>query len=159
MTVRARFTPETRGAILQGLFAGLTLREAAERARVPIQTVRNWITRGNAESGTDHALFALAVDQAREVSSRADMDDAEFMGHLSRAVRAGSVHAMRLWWRVNHGQGPKADADDDEDGEPDPFSALDQLDATAFPAALAGVGRDPHGNGRLGEPMDEGNTL
>ena len=76
--MRSRFTPEARGAVLQGLSAGLTLGEAAERAGLPVQTVKNWCTQGRCEIGTPHAEFALAVEAAREAAGRAVMNEEEF---------------------------------------------------------------------------------
>ena len=116
--MRSRFTAEARGGVLQGLSAGLTLTEAAERAELPTQTVKNWLTRGRSEIGTEHAAFALAVDAAREAAERAAMSEQEFRGCVNRAVRAGSVQAMRLWWAIR--------SDDESDVvDEDPFADLD----------------------------------
>jgi len=113
--VRSRFTAEARGGVLQGLYAGLTLTEAAERAELPAQTVKNWLTRGRSEIGTEHAVFAAAVDAARESAERAAMTEQEFRGCVNRAVRAGSVQAMRLWWAIRS----------DDAVDEDPFAGLD----------------------------------
>lgn len=112
-----RFTPETRGAVLQGLNAGLTLAESAQRAGLPEQTLKNWLTQGRREADTEHADFAAAVDAARERAARAPMDDREFRGCLNAAVRAGSVQAMKLWWSVR---------DDDDDLEHDALGQLNR---------------------------------
>ena len=112
----SRFTPETRGTILQGLNAGLTLAESAQGAGLPVQTLRNWLTQGRQEADTEHADFTAAVDAARERAARAPMDDREFRGCLNAAVRAGSVQAMRLWWTVR--------LDDDPDLENDAVGRL-----------------------------------
>lgn len=118
--MRARFTPEARGAILQNLYAGLTLAESAERAGLPPQTLRNWLTRGRGEAGTEHAAFVTAVDEARDVAAAAPMSSAEFRGCLNRAVRRGSVAALKLWWAI-HADEAAGGAVDAED----PFAARD----------------------------------
>jgi hypothetical protein len=112
-----RFTPEARDAILAGLRAGLTLGEAAHQADMPVQTVKNWLARGRSEEDTDHAEFAEAVDAAREAAALAPMGDAEFLGHVARAVRSGSVQAMKLWNAIRTADPDAPDAD--------PFAELD----------------------------------
>src|SRR5215218_8169343 len=114
--MRTRFTSETRGAVLEALRAGLTLSEAARGADLPEGTLKGWLTRGRAESGTDHAMFAAAVDAAREGASLADLTDAEFRACVNRAVRAGSVQAMKLWLAIR---------DDAPNGADEPFAELD----------------------------------
>lgn len=109
--MKALFTPENRGAVLQGVRAGLTIGEAAERAGLASQTVRNWLSAGRAEDGTGspHALFAEAVDEAREEAATSELSESEFHATLNRAVRNGSVQALRLWWAIN-----QPDSDDRE---------------------------------------------
>lgn len=113
--VTAKFTPEVRGRILQGLYAGLTLGEAAAGADVAEQTLKNWCTRGREEQGGEHAAFVVAVDEARDCAARSHMSFEEYCGHVNRAVRAGSVAAMRLWASIHHV---------DEPAEPDAVDAL-----------------------------------
>jgi len=130
--MKSRFTPQVRGAIVQGVRGGLSIAEAAERAAVAPKTVAHWVSRGRAEAaGTAHADFASSVDAAREAAATAGMTEGEFRAHLAAAVRRGSVAALRLWWTVNqHDRDPPDDPDAD-----DPFavldgpSRLDQLDA------------------------------
>jgi hypothetical protein len=93
----SRFTPETRGAVLQALNAGLTLRESAQRAGLPDQMLKNWLMQGRQEADTEHADFAAAVDDARDRAARGPMTGREFRGCLNAAVRAGSVQAMKVW--------------------------------------------------------------
>lgn len=120
--MKALFTPENRGAIIQSVRAGLTIGEAAERAGLAPQTVRNWLTQGRAEDGTGspHANFAAAVDEAREQAQAADLTEAEFRAHLNKAVRSGSINAARLWWAVHQ---------PDRDSPERPPDALDKLRA------------------------------
>lgn len=58
-------------AVRQGLRAQLTLGDSAEQAGVPVQTVKNWLTRGRSEAGMEHAAFAAAIDAGREAAGRA----------------------------------------------------------------------------------------
>jgi len=113
----SRFSAEVREAIVGHVRAGVSLADAAAAADVAAQTLKNWLSRGRAETDTDHARFAAAVDAAREAAAAAAMTDHEFQGHLNAAVRRGSVTAMRLWVQVN-----REPPDDD-----DPFE-LDELD-------------------------------
>ena len=112
-----QFTPEATGAVIQGVRAGLTLAEAAERAGLPVQTVANWLSRGRSETGTPHARFAEAVDQAREAAQTEELTEPEFRRLLNRSVRNGSIQAARLWWNV-YGTPP------DEERPPDFIDAL-----------------------------------
>ena len=112
---------------MQGLYAGLTLSEAVGHAGLPVQTVKNWLTRGRSEIGTEYAGFAVAVDAARDAAARAVMSDAEFQGALNRAVRAGSVSAMKLWWQLR-AAGDSFEAFGGPFAVLDGPSCLDQLD-------------------------------
>jgi len=125
-----RFGPTICGSIVQSVRGGLTIAESAARAGVAAQTVRHWLSRGRSEDGdTPHAVFAAAVDDARAAAAHAPMSDREFRGHLAKAVRGGSVGAMRLWWRTR--SAVELDELDDE-REFDPFARLD--DAPDSPA-------------------------
>ncbi len=137
----ALFTAENRGAVLQGVRAGLTITEAAERAGLSSQLVRNWLSQGRGEADTEHARFAAAVDEAREDAASADLTEDEFRRHLNKAVRSGSIQAARLWWSVN-----RPDRGDDRDRLPD---ALDELRAQrqARLAALRASGANGNGHG------------
>ncbi|HEV2752938.1 MAG TPA: hypothetical protein VGV36_03770 [Solirubrobacteraceae bacterium] len=115
--MRPLFSPEATGAVIRGVRAGLTITEAAERAELSPQLVRNWLSRGRAEVDTDYSAFAIAVDAGREEAASAEVGEREFHERLARAVRSGSVQALRLWWTV-HGQ--------DRD-EPRPEDELDAL--------------------------------
>lgn len=122
----SRFTPETRGAVLQALYSGLSLSESADQAGLPVQTLKNWLTRGRRETDTDYSAFATAVDEARDVAARAPMSEREFRGYVNRAVRGGSVQAMRLWIALRQADDERNDpfAELDEHGEPDFISRL-----------------------------------
>ena len=122
-----RFGPMVCGSIVQSVRGGLTIAESAERAGVAAQAVRHWLSRGRGEIGTEHAAFAAAVDDARAAASHAPMSDREFRGHLAKAVRGGSVGAMRLWWRTRSEDELDADLPDD------PFTGLDGAPFTELP--------------------------
>ena len=113
----ARFTPELQGSVLRALYAGLTLVEAAEQVGVAERTLRNWLSTGRSNPDSEHGRFAVAVDEARDVAARADMTLDEFRGHLNKAVRAGSVAAMKVWLELHERE--------QEDGEAGPFASLD----------------------------------
>ena len=113
----ARFTPELQGSVLRALYAGLTLVEAAEQVGIAERTLRNWLSTGRSNPDSEHGRFAVAVDEARDVAARADMTLDEFRGHLNKAVRAGSVAAMKVWLELHDRER--------EDGDEDPFAALD----------------------------------
>lgn len=145
----SKFSPEARGSVLQGLYGGLTLSESIERAGLAEQTVKNWLNRGRKDLSrsveSEHATFAVAVDEARDVASAAEMTLEEFRGHLNRAVRNGSVAAMKLWMDVR--------PDLDEDEVDDPFARfaesdqLDRLNARRATRLAAQRPRDPFAEG------------
>lgn len=114
--MRALFSPEVQGAVLRAVYGGLSLVEAAEQAGVGERTLRNWLSAGRKDPESEHGRFAAAVDEARDAAARADMSFDEFRGHVSRAVRAGSVQAMRVWLELHDRQ---------QDEPDDPFAALD----------------------------------
>lgn len=95
----SRFTAPNREALLVRFAAGTSLRDACRDIGVREKTVKGWITRGRAETGTEYAAFVAAVDEARETAKAAPgpMTAEEFREHVERAVRAGSVAAMKLW--------------------------------------------------------------
>lgn len=137
----SRFTPETRGAVLQALYSGLSLSESADQAGVPLQTLKNWLTRGRQETDTEYSAFASAVDEARDVAARAPMSDREFRGYLNRAVRGGSVQAMRLWIALRQ---------EDDDEPADPFAELDAHDDLSWIDRLAAR----KAAGEMDQPVD-----
>ena len=87
--------------MIQGVRAGLSISDAAERAGLAYATVRNWLAQGRAESGTPHADFAAAIDIARDEAAGAELTLDEFNERLARSVRNGSVQAARLWWAIH----------------------------------------------------------
>jgi transposase-like protein len=115
----SKFTPENRAVILAQLRTGGSLAGACREIGVRLKTAEGWLTRGRRENDGDYADFAQAVDEARAAHERAGMTPDEFEGHLAKAVRAGSVQAMKLWAELHLKPGGK---DDDEAAKPaDPF--------------------------------------
>ncbi len=115
---RSRFTEAVRVELLAAIRGGASLPDACSRVGISPHTVKSWLQRGRREEGTPHAAFAAAVDGAREASAVEPMDDDEFQAHLDRAVRAGSVQAMKLWGELRSRRG---------DQEERPVDALDEL--------------------------------
>jgi len=94
-----KFTPEVCGGILGRVAAGVSLPDAARAAGVRADTVRDWLARGRKEDLGPYCDFEVAVADARKQAQQSpdQMSPAEFREHLERAVRAGSVQAMKLW--------------------------------------------------------------
>ena len=97
----SKFTAPARAQIVAGVGAGASLPDAAHAAGVHPATLKGWITRGRrGEAG--YAEFAAEVEAAREAAEAAvPMTREEFRRHLDRAVRAGSVQAMKLWSEID----------------------------------------------------------
>jgi hypothetical protein len=133
----SKFTAETRGALLDLMADGLTLKDACREVEIREKTVKDWLTRGRKESEGDYAEFAVAVDATREDAAdfEAPMDEAELKLAVSRAAKKGSVAAQKLLWEMLRA----ATDDDDEDEDADPFEALDAEDEVAKKRAAKAV--------------------
>lgn len=121
--------------IVQAVKAGASLNDAAREAGITERTVKRWLTKGRADSESPYANFAFAIDFIREArdtpQSDEPVDDAEVQLHLSRAIRNGSVPAMKVWTDTYRRAG-----DPDGDEKPaDPLAGIDEL-----AAKRAGVG-------------------
>jgi transposase-like protein len=115
--MRREFTPANARAVIDAVREGLSIAEAAQKAGLSAKTVRNWLSRGRSEpADTPHAAFAAALEEARDEARDAALTEEEFYARLDRAVRAGSVQALRLWWQV-HGTR-------DDEHPPDALDAL-----------------------------------
>jgi transposase-like protein len=106
---RSKFTPENRAVILAQLRSGGSLAGACRDVGVRLKTAEGWLTRGRRDDDGDYADFAQAVDEARVARQRAGLTPDEFEKHLSKAVRAGSVQAMKLWADLHLKQPPPED--------------------------------------------------
>jgi hypothetical protein len=94
-----KFTPETRATVVGCVAAGASLADAARRAGVREGTLTGWLARGRREDIGPFAVFAADVADARRQAQQSpgQMSAREFREHVERAVRAGSVQAMKLW--------------------------------------------------------------
>jgi len=128
MAAASRFTPETRGALIERFAAGLTVEDTARAVGVNTTTLKRWLGRGRKESGTDYAEFAVAVDEARKKAAERPepMDREELARVVSQAARRGNVQAMKL-----RDEMLLRDEQPDEDAEPEKpgLGSLDELAA------------------------------
>jgi hypothetical protein len=110
--------PEIVGAVR----AGATFPAACAQAGVSAATARTWAQKGRKDPEGRYGGFARDLDAAREAAApaRTDMDRPEFEQHLARAVRGGSVQAMKLWADL-HRPGEA------EEPAPDAFAEVDDL--------------------------------
>jgi hypothetical protein len=93
----SKFTPGRTAQIVASVTHGAGLRDAARESGISLDTLKAWVTRGNREGKGEHTDFAAALTKVRD--GRDDdgpMSAAEFREHLDRAVRSGSVQAMKL---------------------------------------------------------------
>lgn len=106
----SKFTPETRGGLLERIAAGLSLADAAREVGVREKTVKGWLTRGRKEDTGPYAQFASAVQKAREAakSRPVPMDEAELAQVVSQMARSGSVQAAKLRWEMLQSSDPEA---------------------------------------------------
>ena len=95
----SKFTPEACSAILESVSAGASIADAARAAGVREGTLKGWITRGRREPSGPYTAFAASIERARsDAQARpGQMTADEFRAQLERAVRSGSVTAMKLW--------------------------------------------------------------
>lgn len=124
--MRSKFTSEARGAILDLLADGLTLKDVCREVEIREKTVKGWLTKGRKEDDGDYAEFAAAVDASRQDAADFEqpMDEAELKLAVSKAAKKGSVAAQKLLWEMLRA----ATDDPDEDEDADPFTALDAGD-------------------------------
>lgn len=112
--------------IIANVRQGGSLAAACRDLDIRLKTAEGWITRGRREERGTYCEFTRAYDEAKAAFEKAGMDQDEFDQHLAKAVRAGSVQAMKLWWDINR-KGGGEDADENRD----PFQALDAEDELA----------------------------
>ena len=132
----SKFTPTTRGAILERIAAGCTHDEAARATEVSPATLRSWLRRGRREDEGDYSDFELKVREARaEADARPEpMDAAELKQRVSEMVRNGSVAAAKLLHEILEDERKAAGG---EDEPADPLADLDH--APAPPAEVVNI--------------------
>lgn len=113
-----KFTAETRAAIIANVRAGSSFADGCRAGGVRLKTAEGWLARGRREPRGLYAEFAAAISTARGALENAALDRPAFERALAKAIRAGSVQAMKLWWDI-HGQREESDA------ETDPFDDLE----------------------------------
>lgn len=123
----AKFTPETRGGLLERTAAGVSMVDACRSLGLREKTVAGWLTRGRGEASGEYAEFARAIDQAREdARSRPEpMDEDELARVVSEMARKGSVSAAKLRWEML--RAPRLDGAEGGDADGDPLAELDEL--------------------------------
>jgi len=121
--VTSRFD-EVAGQIVGAVRAGVTLDAACRQASVSIHTAQTWAKRGQKEPEGRYGGFARDLEAARGRTPppREDMTWAEFEACLAKAIRGGSVQAMRVYASIHRpGEAPE------EPAEADPFREVDEL--------------------------------
>lgn len=106
-----RFGPEVTKAIVARIEHGVSFKDAAVAEQVKPETARSWLTRGRGEDEGPYADFALEVEEARDRAQAAaaeEMTEEEFHRHLAKAIRNGSVQAMKLWHEIIRAEGGAA---------------------------------------------------
>ncbi len=120
--MRSRFE-QVAGQLVGAVRAGATLDAAAAQASVSVHTARDWARKGRGEPEGRYGRFAADLAAARERPAcleSSEMDWAEFESHLAKAVRAGSVQAMRVYASLHRPDGV-AEVEGDE------FARFDEL--------------------------------
>lgn len=75
--------------------------DACAALGIPEPTVKTWLRRGRREPETAYGEFAQAVDAVRAAIAESPPGTyEELRAAVHEAARAGSVRAMRLWWRM-----------------------------------------------------------
>jgi hypothetical protein len=113
---------EFAGPLIDAVTAGETLDQACGKAGLSVNTARTWARRGRKEPDGRYGGFAAALDAARDAfrSDPSAMTHEELEQRLAKAIRAGSVQAMRLWVGLHPVDAPAAAAED-------PFARFDEL--------------------------------
>ncbi len=120
--MRSRFE-QVAEQLVGAVRAGATLETACAQASISVHTARAWARKGRKDAEGRYAQFAADLAAARERPARlesAEMGWDEFEAHLAKAVRAGSVQAMRLFASLHRPDGEAA-------VEGDEFARFDEL--------------------------------
>jgi hypothetical protein len=115
---------ETATELVELVGAGATFQEACRSLAVAVNTGRSWLRKGRSDPDGRYGAFATAIDAARAEQVVATDDGpltpGEWEVSVARAVRAGSVPAMKLWFETRE-PAPEARVD--------PFDEFDELAA------------------------------
>jgi IS30 family transposase len=124
----SKFTPETRGVIIERTAAGVSLADISTALDIRLPTLKGWLTRGRREESGQYHDFAQAIESARdEAKARPEpMDEDELLHVVSETARKGSVAAMKLRWEMICAHRQPAEA---EEPQADPLAAVDELAA------------------------------
>jgi transposase-like protein len=110
--------------------AGASLADACRENDISERTVKGWLTKGRKNPDSPYANFAFAIDFIREARDAPDsdepVDDEEVQLHLSRAIRNGSVPAMKVWTDTYR---KKGGGEGEEKKPADPLGKMDELAA------------------------------
>lgn len=118
---RSKFTPDNCQAIVELIFDGVSISDAARETGINVKTVKNWLSKGRAEGEGPYADFAESVDRARGEVEQRELPgtEEELRRVVWRAAKGGSVAAQKLYWEMLRA------SDDDHENEADPFDELD----------------------------------
>lgn len=116
------------------LRSGESFAAACDRVGVADATAHRWRRRGERETGTLRARFAVAVLDARQLGAVGPLGEGDLVALVERQARNGSIRAAqwlleRQWperWARVRGR-PRAAGSDES--LVDPFEALDELAA------------------------------
>lgn len=104
MTRQATLFERVSEDVQAAIEAGASLADAAREAGCSPRTVERWLARGRADLHGPYGPFTDAVDYARGMQdledARETLDPDEHKALVTKAARAGSVPAMRLWWQM-----------------------------------------------------------
>ncbi len=90
---------DVSGELIGAVRAGQTLERACRAAGISVHTVKGWARKGRRDPESRFAAFAVALEAARNAgrSDSSALEWDEFEQHLAKAIRGGSVQAMRLY--------------------------------------------------------------
>ena len=117
-----KWTEANRAVIVANVKANGNVAGAAREIGIRTKLVEQWIAKGRREKSGPYFDFVKAIEKAKKEYQRQPLTREEFEKHLSRAVRNGSVQAMKLWHEIN-----RKGADDENKDPADPFEDLDEL--------------------------------
>lgn len=121
-----RFTPETRGALIERFAAGMSVAESCRAIELSEKTAKNWLARGRKEKSGAYTDFVQAVERARaDAAARPEpLTEDEHRRLVADVCRKGSVAALKLAWEmILEDRKPAEEADQ----EADPLAEIDEL--------------------------------